>query len=202
MTSVTESLIYYAQKITKVGSDDFYVEILSRFHPSIVPSHASIEAFFQSLTAQDRFEIFAQQNQLADQLFDAAGIKCSVNIDNTIVESEDLRNKALDLIKASSAPTTYEFTETNPMPSPDLMNPFFEILRSCGKRSGLDDFGTGFNGMSLFVDYDFDAVKIDRSLIIDIENRPGKLKVLALISQMIEALGKEHIVEGIETNRN
>jgi EAL domain-containing protein (putative c-di-GMP-specific phosphodiesterase class I) len=85
------------------------------------------------------------------------------------------------------------------MPPPELMNPVFRVLRDNGKRSALDDFGTGFNGMSLFVDFDFDVVKIDRSLIVDIDTRPAKLKVLALIGQMIDTLGKEHVVEGVET---
>ena len=85
------------------------------------------------------------------------------------------------------------------MPPPELMNPLLKVLRDFGKRSALDDFGTGFNGMSLFVDFDFDVVKIDRSLIVDIETRPAKLKVLGLIGQMIDTLGKEHVVEGVET---
>lgn len=115
------------------------------------------------------------------------------------MESQDFRKEVLNSIQRATAPTIYEFTETYPMPPSELMNPIFKVLRDAGKRSALDDFGTGFNGMSLFVDFDFDIVKIDRSLIVDIDVRPVKLKVLNLISEMIEALGKQHVVEGVET---
>lgn len=200
MSITTHSLFYCGQKIAKVDSDDFYLEILTRRLPNAASAQINISDFFQSLSAEERFAIFDEQNQLADKLFEATGIKSSINLDNEIMKSEGLRQKALESIQHSSAPTTYEFTETYPIPLPELMNPIFELLRSCGKRSALDDFGTGFNGMSLFVDYDFDIVKIDRSLIIDIESKPSKLKVLTLIRQMIDALGKDHVVEGVESH--
>jgi EAL domain-containing protein (putative c-di-GMP-specific phosphodiesterase class I) len=161
--------------------------------------HTNMANFFHQLTPPERFAIFEQQNQIADALFEQSGIRSSVNIDNGLVELQEFRNKVLASIRNSSAPTTYEFTEVYPMPPPELMNPVFRVLRDNGKRSALDDFGTGFNGMSLFFDFDFDVVKIDRSLIVDIDTRPAKLKVLGLIGQMIETLGKEHVVEGVET---
>lgn len=194
-----ETIIPYAQKIVKTNSADFYVEILSRprWKPGAAP--INIAEFFHRLAPAERFEIFDAQNHLADQLFAATRITSSINLDNELVESEDFRTQVLQSIEGANAPTIYEFTEVHPMPPSELMNPIFKVLRDAGKRSALDDFGTGFNGMSLFVDFDFDIVKIDRSLIVDIDVRPVKLKVLRLICEMIETLGKEHVVEGVET---
>lgn len=199
MPSITDSLVFFAQKINKTGTDDFYVEILSRLRAPVDRDRTNMATYFHQLKPQDRFAIFDHQNQLADRLFEATGIHSSVNVDNELVESPEFRKKVLTSIERASAPTTYEFTEVYPMPTSELMNPIFQVLRENGKRSALDDFGTGFNGMSLFVDFDFDVVKIDRSLIVDIDSRPAKLKVLTLIGQMIETLGKEHVVEGVET---
>ncbi len=199
MSSITDSLIFYAQKINKAGTDDFYVEILSRLRSAVDRDRTNMAVFFHQLEPIQRFAIFEHQNQLADRLFEATGIRSSVNVDNELVESQELRAKVLASIQRATAPTTYEFTEVHPMPPSELMNPIFRVLRDSGKLSALDDFGTGFNGMSLFVDFDFDVVKIDRSLIMDIDSRPAKLKVLSLIGQMIETLGKDHVVEGVET---
>lgn len=199
MSNVTDSLVFFAQKINKTGTDDFYVEILSRLRSPVDRDRTNMAAYFHQLRPVDRFAIFDYQNHLADRLFEVTGIRSSVNIDNELVESLEFRKKVLASIERASGPTTYEFTEVHPMPPSELMNPIFKVLRDCGKQSALDDFGTGFNGMSLFVDFDFDVVKIDRSLIIDIDSRPAKLKVLTLIGQMIETLGKEHVVEGVET---
>lgn len=199
MPSITDALIFFGQKIIETGRDDFHIEILSRLRSPIDAEHSNIADFLQGLTVEQRFEIFSLQNKIADQLFTETGIKSAINLDNEVLESEVLRLKVLEVIQSTSAPTTYEFTETFPMPPPELMNPIFEVIRNQGKRSALDDFGTGFNGMSLFVDYDFDVIKIDRSLIHDIDSRPTKQRVLKLIIQMIETLGKSHIVEGVET---
>ena len=199
MSTVTDSLVFFGQKINNTGTEDFYVEILSRLRSPVDWDRTNMAAFFHQLKPQDRFAIFDHQNLLADRLFEATGIRSSVNVDNELVESPEFREKILASIKRATAPTTYEFTEVYPMPPSELMNPIFQVLRDSGKRSGLDDFGTGFNGMSLFVDFDFDVVKLDRSLIIDIDSRPAKLKVLRLIGQMINTLGKEHVVEGVET---
>lgn len=67
-------------------------------------------------------------------------------------------------------------------------------------KVALDDFGTGFNGMSIFADYDFDIIKIDRSLINGIQTRPQKRFILSHILDLMTALGKDHIVEGIESH--
>jgi EAL domain-containing protein (putative c-di-GMP-specific phosphodiesterase class I) len=199
MQHITDSLVFYAQKIFNIKSDDFYIEILSRRTPNLDIEPFDIASFFHRLTSQERWDIFASQNRLASKLFESTGIISSINLDNELVQSETLRNKVLDLIQGSNTPTIYEFTETFPMPPPESINPFFEELRKHGIRSALDDFGTGFNGMSLFVDFDFDIVKIDRCLITDIDTRPAKLKILTLVGQMIEALGKDHVIEGVET---
>lgn len=199
MPSITHSLVFHAQRITKTESGDFYIEILSRPRAPADRGHTNMASFFHQLTPEERLTIFEHQNLLADQLFDRSGIRSSVNIDNSLVEMPEFRSRVLAAIRSTAAPTTYEFTEVYPMPPPELMNPVFRVLRDNGKRSALDDFGTGFNGMSLFVDFDFDVVKIDRSLIVDIDSRPAKLKVLALIGEMIDTLGKEHVVEGVET---
>lgn len=199
MPDITDSLVFYGQKIFNTKSKDFYVEILSRRSPNLDIGTFDIASFFHSLTSQERLDIFAAQNRLANKLFESTGIISSINLDNELIDSEKLRSKVLDVIQSYVSPTIYEFTETFPMPPPESINPFFEALRKRGKRSALDDFGTGFNGMSLFVDFDFDIVKIDRCLITDIDTRAAKLKILTLVGQMIETLGKEHVIEGVET---
>jgi EAL domain-containing protein (putative c-di-GMP-specific phosphodiesterase class I) len=85
------------------------------------------------------------------------------------------------------------------MPDSADANQMFRRLRDQGHSCALDDFGTGLNGMTLLTDYDFDIVKVDRFLTIDIEARPEKLKVVSLLNEMILALNKSHVVEGVET---
>jgi EAL domain-containing protein (putative c-di-GMP-specific phosphodiesterase class I) len=79
------------------------------------------------------------------------------------------------------------------------VNGIFQQLRALNCSVALDDFGTGFNGMSLFVDYDFDFIKIDRAIIANVAENSQRAKVVKLIAEMIQTLGKTPIAEGIET---
>lgn len=52
--------------------------------------------------------------------------------------------------------------------------------------------------MSIFADYDFDIVKIDRSLIMHIKERPNKMNLMKMVIEMVHSFGKTTVVEGVE----
>lgn len=71
-------------------------------------------------------------------------------------------------------------------------------LKTLGVRIWLDDFGTGFAGLSWLRLIDFDTVKIDRSFLQDSESERGKT-MLADIVGLIRHRGPQILVEGVET---
>lgn len=169
-------------------------ELLSRpdaSHPT--------EEFFTSLTNEEQFAVLAWQIGLQRMIHDRLGARVSINVHNRIVETDESRRRFLALVAEANAPTTFEFTETYPMPPVGTSNHLLSDIRSLGHASALDDFGTGLNGMSLLTDYDFDIIKIDRSLVFDLTSRPEKRKTLRLVLEMLQVLGKDHVVEGVET---
>ena len=73
-----------------------------------------------------------------------------------------------------------------------------ERLRNLGVQIWLDDFGTGFAGLSWLRRFKFDVVKIDRSFLHDCQTSRG----LSLLQDMVGLLRNlEHAVlaEGVET---
>ena len=52
--------------------------------------------------------------------------------------------------------------------------------------------------MSLLTDYDFDVVKIDRSFTANLLKNPERQRMMKLLFQLLDVLGKQHVVEGIE----
>ncbi|MFZ8911333.1 MAG: EAL domain-containing protein [Candidatus Nanopelagicales bacterium] len=158
------------------------------------------EEFFTSLSVDDQFDILAWQIRLQHVMHDHMGAHVSINVHNRVVETEEARARFLDLVAQASAPTTFEFTETYPMPPVGASNHLLRDIRTLGHASALDDFGTGLNGMSLLTDYDFDIIKLDRSLVFDLPSRAEKRKTLRLVREMLQVLGKAHIVEGVETD--
>ncbi len=156
------------------------------------------EEFFASLSMEDQFEILEWQIRLQHVMNEHTGARVSINVHNRVVETDAARRRFLHLVARVSAPTTFEFTETYPMPPVGASNHLLRDIRDLGHTSALDDFGTGLNGMSLLTDYDFDIIKLDRSLVFDLPIRAEKRKTLRLVREMLQVLGKAHIVEGVE----
>ena len=72
-------------------------------------------------------------------------------------------------------------------------------LRAAGVRVSIDDFGTGYSSLSLLADITADEVKVDRSLISAIHERPRSQGILRAIESLAGTLGMEIVAEGVET---
>ena len=74
------------------------------------------EEFFTTLSVEEQFEVLEWQVRLQHVIHDQLGARVSINVHNRIVETEETRQRFLDVVGRTSAPTTFEFTETYPMP--------------------------------------------------------------------------------------
>jgi EAL domain-containing protein (putative c-di-GMP-specific phosphodiesterase class I) len=73
------------------------------------------------------------------------------------------------------------------------------LLRSIGVRVSIDDFGTGYSSLSALADITADEIKIDRSFVTGIHQRPRSQSVLKAIESLGHALGMTIVAEGVET---
>jgi EAL domain-containing protein (putative c-di-GMP-specific phosphodiesterase class I) len=153
-------------------------ELLARPEVSTNPAE-----FFATLDIPAQAKLIELLVDCSNELAAQADTHSSINIHNSFIETAEGRGKLIEVLSGATNPLTVEFTETFPMPPIDVSNLF----------------GTGLSGMSLLVDYDFNSVKIDRVLTVDVENSEKKAKVLALIFEMLGVLSKSHVVEGVET---
>lgn len=72
-------------------------------------------------------------------------------------------------------------------------------LRANGVSAVIDDFGTGFSNLARLRDLPVDRVKIDRSLVRDIAVSAEARTICSAIVGLIQGLGLEILVEGVET---
>lgn len=72
-------------------------------------------------------------------------------------------------------------------------------LRRLGVELWLDDFGTGFSGLSHLRRMPVDGVKIDRSFVADVLTDPDDLALTGAIVAMAHSRGMAVIAEGIES---
>src|SRR5579883_325012 len=73
------------------------------------------------------------------------------------------------------------------------------MIRELGVRVSIDDFGTGYSSLSALADITADELKVDRSFITAIHQRPRSQSVLRTIESLGHALGMSVVAEGVET---
>ncbi len=191
------NLAFFAQHVVDENGKLLKYELLSRLPPDAPVK--DLESFFGDLTPEESVDVAIQQIHLSRQIYDNTGLICAINVDNIVLVEDALKQRLIDTCKQFEHPIILEFTELRPMPPADEVNALFFLLKKNNITIALDDFGTGFNGMSIFADYDFDIIKIDRTLISGIQTRPQKLFILQHMLDLMNALNKQHVVEGVES---
>ena len=66
-------------------------------------------------------------------------------------------------------------------------------------RLALDDFGTGYSSLAYLRDLRVDRLKIDRSFMAELAERPAEQTIVAAIVGMARGLGIPVTAEGVET---
>ncbi|MCM1579665.1 MAG: EAL domain-containing protein, partial [Ruminococcus sp.] len=74
-----------------------------------------------------------------------------------------------------------------------------ERLKRCNMSLAIDDYGTGYSNTSNLLRYAPHYVKIDRSLITDINTKPRMQKFVASIIDFVHDNGYQALAEGVET---
>ena len=163
-----------------------------------VDSAITPQGYFAGLSVDHQIDVLDWHIEVKEQLHEVLGVHVSINIHNSVVERSEDQRRFLRTIDALPTRATFEFTEIYPMPPARDSNRLLAEIRDRGHRSAVDDFGSGLNGMTLLTDFDFDVIKLDRSLSYDLVDRPDKVETLRTLAKILAALGRDHVVEGIE----
>src|SRR3546814_14648336 len=89
------------------------------------------------------------------------------------------------------------------MDNPEQAIAIIERLRQAGVVTALDDFGTGYSSLSYLHRFALAAVKIDRSLIIDLAPgvRGSGEPVVRAIAALAQSVGLDVVAEGTEPSK-
>jgi EAL domain-containing protein (putative c-di-GMP-specific phosphodiesterase class I) len=63
----------------------------------------------------------------------------------------------------------------------------------------LDDFGTGYSSLGYLQRFHFDRIKIDRSFVMEVIERPEAKAVVGAIIELGHSLGMRITAEGVES---
>ncbi len=94
---------------------------------------------------------------------------------------------------------TLEVTEGYMIQNPKRTRQAIEQLKTLGVKIALDDFGSGFSSIGYLRQFGFNRIKIDRSLIMDIEHSESQREMLKATVALASSLDIPVTAEGIET---
>jgi len=92
-----------------------------------------------------------------------------------------------------------EITETSSAYSQRIVSDNMRVLASEGFTFSLDDYGTGYSNVTRMLNLPFSLIKFDRSFVLGLDD-PIMVSVLADSIDMIKAVGKLTLIEGVETH--
>ncbi len=72
-------------------------------------------------------------------------------------------------------------------------------IKALGITMTLDDFGTGYSSLRYLTSFPFDAIKVDRSFVMECTEQEDKYVIIRTIVAMGHSLDKRIVAEGIET---
>lgn len=94
---------------------------------------------------------------------------------------------------------TIEVTETAELADWGHAKPIIKAIQNIGVRIAIDDFGAGFSSLAYLRSTFADEIKIDRSLVVDLETSDTSRFLLDSVIEIARNLDLEVTVEGIET---
>jgi len=125
----------------------------------------------------------------------------SVNVSPTQLKALGFASNVATMLAETGVPGSrlaFEITEGLELEMHSDVLRCISDLKRLGIRIWLDDFGTGFAGLSWLRLIDFDTVKIDRSFLHDCTTPRGEAMLRDIIG-LVRNRGHKILVEGVET---
>lgn len=126
----------------------------------------------------------------------------SVNTSFKQLTSDNFVELVTKLLYTHSLPAMYlclEITEDEVMVNPDLIIEILNKLKAIGIKIYLDDFGTGYSSFGYVNKLPIDIIKIDMSLIKNLNTDSKNILIVKSIIDMSHNLNIKVVSEGIET---
>jgi len=125
----------------------------------------------------------------------------SLNVSACQLEGNEFRNLLQSLVarkELDPGQIILELTETAQITAPKKLFENLGALKSIGFRISIDDYGTGFTSQSELKDFEFDEIKIDKSLVDDLGENRKVGPIIRSLCTLGADLGISVVAEGVE----
>lgn len=124
-----------------------------------------------------------------------------VNLSPTELMDKGLSTKLIAAIRENGADPSqfhFEITENSALEYNDELMTFADTLLSNGSALLMDDFGTGYSNIKTVMQFPFAAIKLDRSLIMDIDADRRSARLCKAMIEVFSDLGLMTVAESVE----
>jgi diguanylate cyclase (GGDEF)-like protein len=131
-----------------------------------------------------------------------AGIALAVNLSPVQFGKDDLRDVVLGALRDSGLSAhrlELEITESVLLEGSESNIKTLTSLKELGVNIVLDDFGTGYSSLTYLSMFAFSKVKIDRSFVSEMSERPDCAAIVCSIINLGQNLNMITVAEGVET---
>ena len=162
-------------------------------------------AAIERLGLRQRFNrwLFLATGQICHKLLQLEiDIRLSINLSaNDLLDPEmpDLLGQALGTWSISPEMLRLEITETSMVQDTGNVIDVLQRLRQLGTSLSIDDFGTGFSGMSNLKNLPVQEVKVDQGFVSNIVGSKRDHEIVASIIKLSHRLGLQVVAEGVES---
>jgi diguanylate cyclase (GGDEF)-like protein len=184
------------------------LEALCRWqHPELgfIPPPVFIDVLEESENMNVLFE-WIVKNVIQEILhLDSIG-RSDITISVNLSASQLVNNNALDVIeemiakqKVPASRIELEITETSLIANFTQAKEWVERASSIGFKIAIDDFGAGYSSLSYLTAFPYHTVKLDRSLLNNIDEDKRQQRIVGSLTQMLHGLSVPIVAEGAET---
>lgn len=201
-----EMEIFFQPKVRLATSQIYGFEALVRWRRDgvIVPPNDFIATAEESgqIIDLDR-SVLRQSCRIMADFNRAHGTFFSISVNFSALQFNSNRCLAVVegvLSETGLAPSllTIEVTETAELSNLTQAKALLQKIQALGVRVAIDDFGAGFSSLAYLRDTFADEIKIDRSLVVDLETSSSAHFLLDSVVEIAHNLNLEVTVEGIE----
>ncbi|MGF1758540.1 EAL domain-containing protein [Photobacterium sagamiensis] len=199
-----EFLLYYQPQVDVVTNKIVALEALLRYRTDEgkIKPPTFIRSFNQlGLMPDLDFWVFERAVKAAETYAGNHHYCLSVNVSPDTVLTNGFVNSITRIIESSKLDfhqIEIEITEELLVQDEERTSKIIGKLQGLGISIALDDFGAGYSSLAYLSRFDFDKIKIDRSLVLNLDSDRGK-ELFGVVVQLGRITKAQIVVEGIET---
>lgn len=135
-------------------------------------------------------------------IFKDQNIPVSINLSTEDITNQELVEKIEEILLTNHmiGKVEFEIVESENIENYEETRIFIERFKSIGCKFSIDDFGSGFSNFEQFLKLNVDTIKIDGSLIRNIQNDHNARLFVQNITHLTHALGMKIIAEYVSND--